>query len=316
MLAALILAIIITYAIKKAADDAHGHWQSSKAGNRRSTRGQKVSRRAASAVQHDVGYWTHQVTHGFPQVRHGLAAGWHGGRTAQAQGNAARQQARTEHLEHRARLIPEIREHRRRQQEALDQIRAAQQTEDPDAAPPPLCDLCDQPMPPGDTGLAHLACIAARERRVAQAGRPAATPPEPVVQQAGHVAVPVPIPAPTPTTEGRTAMPTASGDTTYTQQLQELQAIRRDAEEEVNSVRLKRMVSRLDVLTSLGLDGASLSEAAAIDDALQAQQKAAQQTLDMADAAISGLTRRHGGIQEAVDNSPIAQPAQPEFYAG
>lgn len=107
---------------------------------------------------------------------------------------------------------------------------------------------------------------------------------------------------------------TTSGDTTYTQQLQELQAIRRDAEEEVNSVRMKRMLNRLDVLTSLGLDSATLSEAAEIDDALREQQKAAQQTLDAADAAIHGLTQRHGGIQEAVDSSPVSKPAEPEFY--
>ena len=44
-----------------------------------------------------------------------------------------------------------------------------------------------------------------------------------------------------------------SGDTTYTQQMRELEEIRRDAEAEVNDVRRKRMVNRLDVLMSLGL---------------------------------------------------------------
>ena len=105
-----------------------------------------------------------------------------------------------------------------------------------------------------------------------------------------------------------------SGDTTYTQQMSELQAIRRDAEEEVNSVRRKRMVSRLDILQSLGLDKNTLSEAAEIDDALREQEKAAQQTLDASDAALSGLQKRHGGIQEAVTSSPVDKPAQPEFY--
>ena len=106
----------------------------------------------------------------------------------------------------------------------------------------------------------------------------------------------------------------SSGDTTYTQQLHELEEIRRDAEAEVNDVRRKRMVSRLDVLMSLGLDKNTLSEAAAIDDALQAQEKAAQQTLDATDAAISGLKQRHGGIKEAVDDAPVDKPAEPEFY--
>ena len=106
-----------------------------------------------------------------------------------------------------------------------------------------------------------------------------------------------------------------SGDTTYHQQMTELTALRQDADDEVASVRRKRMLNRLDILTSLGLDSASLSEAAAIDDALREQQKAAQATLDAADAAIHGLQTRHGGIQEAVDNSQVPQPAQPEFYA-
>ena len=105
-----------------------------------------------------------------------------------------------------------------------------------------------------------------------------------------------------------------SGDTTYTQQMRELEEIRRDAEAEVNDVRRKRMVNRLDVLMSHGLDKNTQSDAAAIDDALQAQEKAAQQTLDATDAAISGLKQRHGGIKEAVDDAPVDKPAEPEFY--
>jgi len=107
----------------------------------------------------------------------------------------------------------------------------------------------------------------------------------------------------------------ASGDTTYTQQLREFTAIRDDAEEEVNSVRVKRMMNHLDILTSLGLDKDSLAEAAAIDDALREQQKAAQNTLDAADGAIHGLQTRHGGIKQAVDDAPVEQPAEPSFYA-
>jgi len=74
------------------------------------------------------------------------------------------------------------------------------------------------------------------------------------------------------------------------------------------------MLNRLDVLTSLGLDRHTLSEAAEIDDALREQEKAAQQTLDATDAAISGLRQRHGGIKEAVDDSPADKAAEPEFY--
>src|SRR5579859_4264458 len=102
---ALIIVIIAVYLVKKGAEDGHLHWQSSKAANRRSTAGQRAGRRAASAIQHDAGYWAHQVLNGFPQTRRGVAAGWHAGRTAQAQGAADRQRARAEHLALRARLV-------------------------------------------------------------------------------------------------------------------------------------------------------------------------------------------------------------------
>lgn len=270
---ALILAIIITWAIKKAVESSHLHWQSSKAANRRASRGQPVRKRAASAIQHDAGYWAHQVLNGFPQARDGLAAGWHAGRTAQAQGAAARQRARTEHLEGRAGLVAEIREHQRRQDEALGRIRAAR-----------------QPGPGPEAG---------EPAAPAAAPQPASSPPP----DSGGTPV-------TPSTEGSTM----SGDVTYTQQMAELAAIRRDAEEASASTARKRMTSRLDILQAMGLDAASLAEAAAIDDALQVLEKAARQLLDAADAAIAGLAKRHGGIQEAVDNSPVNAPADPGFY--
>lgn len=126
---ALILAIIIAYAVKKAAEDAHLHWQKSKAANRSSTKGKSIPKRAASAAHHDTGYWAHQVLNGFPQIRNGLADGWHAGRKAQAEGAQRRNKARTEHLEQRAGVAEQIREHRKRQDEALERIRRAREPE-------------------------------------------------------------------------------------------------------------------------------------------------------------------------------------------
>ena len=386
----ILFVFILLYAGKHAWDQAWGAWRKSRSAylDRADKRHPDMpkSRRAGHALRHDLGYGLSQAAHGFPQVRHGFASGWHQGRQAHAQVRAERERAKAEHLETRARLIPDLIEYRRRQKKALEQIRAggapgnacpqcgwrtpyppgelcdgcdrglreageggegrqdstpepkpadgrtysygnaaqplAWPTDDPEVAhgyaramsaggdtwlvheyPPgdpqpgrllatyvkgkPVadCDLCGKPLPPGYAGIPHPDCIDAHEDD--------ATP-----------------------TEGDTVPTgTASGDTTYTQQMNELTAIRQDAEEEVNSVRRKRMLNRLDVLSGLGLDSASLSEAAAIDDALRDQQKAAQQTLDAADTAIGGLKQRHGGIKEAVDSAPIAQPAQPEFYA-
>jgi type IV secretory pathway VirB10-like protein len=277
---ALILAIILTYAIKKAAEDAHLHWQSSKAANRKASKGKPVRKRAASAVQHDAGYWAHQVLNGFPQVRRGLSAGWQAGRTAQAQGAAERRKARTEHLERQVRLTAEIRDHLRRQEQAMDAIRAARQPE-PDLSP--------AGVPPDD----------------APAQAAAAGPLSPPGGDNGTA------PVTPPTTEGTPAM---SGDTTYTQQMTELEAIRRDAEEASAAVARKRMTSRLDILQSMGLDNDSLSEAAAIDDALQDLEKAVQKLTEAADTAIAGLSKRHGGIKAAVDDAPVDKPADAPFY--
>lgn len=305
---ALIIAIIIAYAVKKAAGDAHNHWQGSKAANRKASKGKPVRQRAASAGRHDTAYWAEQVRGGFPQVRHGLYMGWNAGRVAQLEGWQARAQARAEHAHLRARVTEAVREQRRRQDEALERIRAAARQPEP-APEAALCEhapvRCLSPM--------HCSCPcpdcdgqAAAQLQAAVRGRDDPLPPMPSPQPEGDST-----PATTPT-EGNTM----SGDTTYTQQLSELETIRREAEAEAAATgRFRsRLGGRLDELQSLGLDRNTLSEAAEIDDALQAQEKAAQQTLDATDAAISGLKQRHGGIQEAVSDSPVDKPADPGFY--
>ncbi len=280
MMESLIVAIAITWAVKKAAEYASEHWQSSKTANRHSTKGQPVRRRAASAARHDAAYWAEQVRGGFPHVRHGLYMGWNAGRIAQLEGWQARAQARADHAHLRARVTEAVREQRRRQAEALERIRAAAASLEPENGEN------ETPATP-------------------EPQQPAPVPPP--RQAAGP---PAPDGSSTTPAEGNTM----SGDTSYTQQMAELEAIRRDAEEEAGSTRRKRMTSRLDILQSLGLDKDTLSEAAGIDDALQAQEKAAQQTLDATDAAINGLKQRHGGIKEAVDDSPVDKPADPGFY--
>jgi hypothetical protein len=301
-MAAFIIAIIIAYAVFKAWEDARAHFRSSKAANRKASAGKSKTRRAASAVHHDAGYWASQVLHGFPQARHGFAAGWHAGRQAQAEGNAVRQKAKTEHLEGRARLIPELSEHRRRQQEAMDRIRDSRQPDEPDHP--------DEPQPAGQP-----------DRPGQQPQQPADPPPASPGQQQPADGPSPDVPAPRPgspaqPTEGNPPMPPSKqqGDTTYGEEIDELTKIRDDAEDEVNSVRRQRMKNRLDILTSLSLDPQTLSDAADIDDALREQEEAAQKTLEAADTAKTGLEKRHGGIQDAVDGSPVDRPAEPAFY--
>ena len=147
MIEGLIAAIVITMAVKWAAERASAHWQGSKAANRRSTKGKSIPKRAASAVHHDLGYWAHQVLNLFPEVRHGLAEGWHEGRKAQAQGAAGRQERKTERLESRAGIIEKAREHAKRQREAQERIRRARQPE-PDEETDGGDDPAREPSPP------------------------------------------------------------------------------------------------------------------------------------------------------------------------
>lgn len=199
MLEAAILALVLTYALKKGWEDARTHYQTSKAAHMARAQARRPgtgrARRTAAAARHDLGYTASQIIHGFPQVRHGIAAGWHTGRTASVQLQAARQKAKADHLQTRATLLPEIREHIRRQQEAADQIRRhqgrasqARPGQQPGNAAGPGTPSTDQipPAPPAKAGTPP-ASTAGTEGRQAPGpeGSPRPAAPEDR-QQAGH----------------------------------------------------------------------------------------------------------------------------------
>jgi type IV secretory pathway VirB10-like protein len=291
MIEGIIFLIVVAYVAKHGVQAASEHWQQARGTSRASNKKKSPGRRAAGAVQHDTGYWAHQTARGFPELRHGLAAGWHASRTSYSQGKTARAQALTAHLEHHAGWLEQLREERARQLQAHERIRAARQPQNPPAAEQ------DQPAQKTAEPPAQKTAPAPWP---GQDGEPQDQPPPLSWQQpkpAQTETSPAPQPAPA---KGSTTM---SGDTTYAQELDELTKMRQDADK-----------ARLDILTSMALDPATLSEAADIDDALRQQEKAAQQTLDSVDAAISGLKTRHGGIKQAVDDSPVDKPADPEFY--
>jgi hypothetical protein len=299
----ILILFLVVYGLRAAVKDSAAHFGKSKAASRSASAGSSRPRRAASAVHHDVGYWASQIIHGFPEARHGFARGWHDERQRQEQARIGARKAKADRLENRMRLIPEDREHQRRIDEAEDVLRREREPE-----PESVHAKADEEAQPVDGEPGAGQPNGREEPQEGSADEGEGSPD-------GTFPAPETAPSPSPT-EGSNGMPASQqADTTYTEHRDELVKIRADAEEEVGSVRRKRMLNRLDILTGLGLDKDSLSEAAAIDDALRDQQKAAQQTLDSTDAAIHGLEHRHGGIQEAVDNSPVAEPAQPGFYA-
>jgi hypothetical protein len=120
--------ILIIYVIKHAVEDAKKGYGKSKAAymasaDKRFPSAPK-SRRAATAMRHDIGYWSAQASRGFPSVRHGLAAGWHAGRREQAERKAGKEWAKAQHMEARARLAPDVAGYKERQQSAAEKLRA------------------------------------------------------------------------------------------------------------------------------------------------------------------------------------------------
>ena len=117
-----------------------------------------------------------------------------------------------------------------------------------------------------------------------------------------------------PATEGN-AMPTGTAETTYDQTVAEANGIIAECEQEIARLQTRRLAAKVEQMASAGLDTGSIGRAMEIDDALKAQEKAAQQALDAAQAFRDGLKRDHGGMNEAHQNAPVVG-AQPEFYAG
>jgi hypothetical protein len=115
--------------------------------------------------------------------------------------------------------------------------------------------------------------------------------------------------------EGNDDMATGTAEITYTEQLSAATEAVTEADADLTRIRAKRRVGMLlDLLSAAGLDSATLSEAADLDDALKAEEEACKQKLEAAQALRDGLIKRHGGIKAASDDAPIDKPAQPEFY--
>jgi hypothetical protein len=124
---ALILALILTWALKHAWDHSRGEYRKSREAHRQKQPKTAKPKRSAELIHHDIGYWAHQGSHAFPVFRHGLGQGWHEARQKAARYRADRERAKTEHLETAADLEPQITDFRQRQAGARDRIREARQ---------------------------------------------------------------------------------------------------------------------------------------------------------------------------------------------
>ena len=329
-------------------------------------------RRRATARNHAAGYWAGEALHGFPVWRTGLHAGWLEHRKAAAQEKAVREKARAEHAETHVSVAGQIRQYRKRQEEAKK--RAEQQEEVPaQATSPPLPpDTAQQPAAepdpaPDERTADDIEAWEQASNAPAIAGWLRATQPDPRLNDAqrqrdadgkrnicaacGHPGTPddrlvvagdgyrvhgshttdpadgyygqraAPLAAVNgngskpPATEGG-HMPTGTAaDTTYDQAMAEAQKVIDAQEEKIAILRASRMGNVVEGMAGLVNDSGSLSRAAEIDEALRQELKAAEQTLDAAQAFRDGLRHDHGGMNAAHQDAPV-RGAQPEFYEG
>ena len=277
---AVVFVIIVYLALREGIEYTRKHWGQSRTRNRKRSAGKGKSRRVASAVHHDVGYWLHQLLNVFPEFRHGVAAGWHTGRQSQAEAETARHKARAEHLETRAARIPEIIGFRRRQAEALEKIRQAKYPEPGPVEVVPSPPGRDDPLP---------------------AEAPAPPPPGGGPDSAVVTAAPPP-PKGTPVS-----------DTTYDGVTKLMQHVR-DTEDEALTERhnqVQEADTASEEMQALDVNPGTLSAMAEHVDAQQAAQKAEQRVMETADDVLAAL-KSDQALAEAHRENPHA--AKREFY--
>jgi hypothetical protein len=126
----IIFALAVLLAGKSGRDHARSTRQRSggsrmRAAEASSPGGLPPRRRSMVRARHGAGWWASEALHGFPVTSTGVHAGWLANKAAADKQRAVREEARTTHLETRAERLTGLAEHRKRQQDARDQIIAA-----------------------------------------------------------------------------------------------------------------------------------------------------------------------------------------------
>jgi hypothetical protein len=119
---------------------------------------------------------------------------------------------------------------------------------------------------------------------------------------------------PSPTTTGGAPVT----DTNYTGILNRANARATEAEQDAAllGIRLQTSFTDADGMQAAKVDSATLSAQAELIERLTSAKSAVDAVGEQAAVVAQTVQRGHGGIQAAVDDAPIAQPAQPEFYGG
>jgi hypothetical protein len=353
----ILLVLVLIYATKSAWDDTRSAWGKSRSSYMKNAKkrfpGMSKSRRTGHAVRHDLGYGLSQLLHGFPQARHGFMSGWHQGRKAHAEALAGREKAKAEHLETRARLMPDLRDYRRRQKEALDRIRGDEPGEGSEPEPAEeVPEPASEPEPDGRTyswgpengpsgwpaddaetahrWAEHMSTDGSRKvvteyppgggpgKTIAtyQDGKQAGTPGEGSPGEgegSPDGTSPDPETTPSPSPEGSTPV----SDTTFDSVIRQMEAVCNAEESSLadrrNSTRQANAAA--DSMQALHVDPRTLSAMADHLDAHTDAEKAQQRVMETAESVKAALERGHRDLNEAHQNAPV-DAADKEFYEG
>jgi hypothetical protein len=348
----LVIFLIFAYGVYRAWQDSKAAYRKSKAAYmaKAGTRFPNApkSRRAATALRHDAGYWASQVLHAFPETRHGFAAGWHRGRAAQTTARTAAEEARTQRLENQADHAESLSGFRARQQEALRRWQAAMDSDRERVAEGTVTEegregsrqpgeygapySWDHPDPPGWAPWLDTEARG-RHRHADENPTPTTTtdadgttpgtgdePPEPGDAQSpaepGEATATETATESTPSgtpTQGDQHM---ASDITYDVVLQNMDKEKAGAEQRAAEQQqaAKDAGTMADNMQALEVDPATLGAVADHLDAHEEAVKALQRVRESAENVEAALKRGHAGLSEAHKDAPVAA-ADRDFYA-
>lgn len=181
----------------------------------------------------------------------------------------------------------------------------------PSAEPGAICGACGRAGTPGDPVLAAAGGYGIHQshaREQTAAYRHAldrmvrARNPQPLSETTA---------SPT-TTEGAPPVSDTSFATVHAQSA----AMTAAADQDLAEIRTRRAQAQqmAEEMQAAGVNGQTLAAAMDLADRYAELEAAAAAAGEQASAVGTTLQREHGGIEEAVNDAPIPQPAQPEFY--
>jgi hypothetical protein len=246
------------------------------------------NRHRAEAVKHDAIWNAREVLTGFPVTRTAFHSAWLAHKVEARQHAHRREEQRALIGELTSSLHQRVRE--RKAPAAADEVSSAPTGRQ---VPEPMATVTPLRAPPAPAG-----------------GQPDPPAPAPAPAPA-----PGPYVRPVPSTQGEPVMSApAAADVTYTGIQRYLSSLSSQLEYAISEIRFAQMENTAEMAAALVNDPQTLSDLADTADQLRQMKSMMHQMLDRTQASQRTLARNHGGIDEAVADSPVAMAANPGFY--